>query len=115
MSRERFLIDDFEPAYLSLSAADLAERVDRALDLVRLEPGDLEATSEVIAAHPAIGSIARTARGLVHLLDPAGLLEPLEETGLDQAVHIGVDVLDARVGDDGRQVLSCHRSLDRVP
>jgi purine-binding chemotaxis protein CheW len=64
----------------------VAIRVDRAVDLVRLEESDIEKTEGMLADMPYSDAIAKTVGGLIHILDPRGLLSPAATESLAQGL-----------------------------
>ena len=59
---------------LRLPSREVAIRVDRAVDLVRLDETQLDQNSAMET--PLVGRVAHTAHGFVHLLDWSRLLTP---------------------------------------
>lgn len=67
----------------------VAFRVDRALDLIALSPGELVSARAVTVAGREVSGIARTDRGLIVLFDPAALLSQVEAAELERALTDG--------------------------
>ena len=70
----------------------MALRVDRALDLVRLEPADVEEVQSVVPGAGYVTAAAKLAEGLVLIHDLRTFLSQEESAGLDEALVDGYSI-----------------------
>lgn len=67
----------------------VALHVDRALDLLELDPADLEDTGDIAPGPGRVARVARLPHDLLLLHDPGALLSPEESAALDGVVDRG--------------------------